>query len=1325
MAVSRQVDDTPWVAVWKNRLDAEQSQVLRLSDDPFTIRADFSTCEFVSRLLWPVPVLDIQAQNDVLHMELEVLATKLAPSEPIEWVALVQGTSAENVAFFKKLEQRVDVGKRPQKFEWSLSAGEAARLKGSLFLCLHFHPQAKPIEFTFRSSGLEAPRPARPRPVSVQARSAPPPEPPAPAAQKPASEKPPAPSFATVLSSDGSVPAATLRSMSEVFTQLAPEHLIAAWNKLEEQVLLKRIKTWHKERSWPELVQLGAGLDAAQPHRREALTLLGRAQIYAQNTPGATKLLGRLSEDCPEDADANFYAAVAFGRDNKSQQALDLVRRAIAIKPKSGQYWAEQAAIQRRLAGEMEDPAARDAMMLESAQSWLGAMELDPKLKARGHARLAQVYLDLSRFDQALVHADAALAEAPRTVDILMMRGKVLLALNRVKEALAVAEEVCAIDPAHQGARFQLRALRNLAEDDGDDLDASICLFSVDDDGATIQGKTYTLEGEELRAANAVTESAADAELSRILGELSAEWLVFEGWSSDAGIAAWLMQCRNQVPRWCGRVLGRTASGEPIEMWRRDLVQGLVDSGLIESAGSLASRLGELASVVATVDLSAPRTWSAEGAVLPAGQRQEGLVVAMSKHGIVKFGGGEQFLDSMAEHYQDMGYRVVIGGTRPEMVGQSGFEGDREFVFVDESPAALRRFFIEQRPALVHVLSGLGFQVAAALDYLNIPFVYGVHFWRDCLGLTDEHTKFFENFDRDPIPKPAFRYVLQRAATVYSNSEYTLEVLEQAFQCRTPILYSLPREIDPELHDAREAEAEELIGDLSDFVLLVNAKSDKGFDLLLQTAKLAPEITFVAIASQSDWTEAQAAVKAAGLDNFRILPRTNRIELLYQRSRVVAVPSYRFVETFSRVCIEAQRFSKPVLGSDRGNVPYLLSRSGVVLPEDAAAWAAELLRIYGDAEYHASLVAKAEANASHYDYESQRRAVHGVVSTLGSQVLIGIGSGIGNMLHAGPMVRNIARRLGRKVDIVVAEDHRNSLFLLHHRDYVNASFSLRQNLLRKRYDTVFLTHCFGGAPVQFHARQVISSRSWINFEPGGPYHETVFNLEAAKRLLGIDYDEQDVTQYYVGDYAYTPPVRGRRIGLHGGSKEGFWTSKRWPEYKELAEALTERGYEVASFGIEPEYVEGTVNLTGGTISEMIDQMLTCSYFVSNDSGLMNIANALGIPMTSLFGPTNPATRGPLRPSSSYLAINKDCSPCEITKTGKATFLAGECRCIAELPFDRVLNHVLSEMTRAGLPIDLREGAEPSMAVREDQIEARGFLPGGLIDRLPAASPFRR
>jgi ADP-heptose:LPS heptosyltransferase len=455
-----------------------------------------------------------------------------------------------------------------------------------------------------------------------------------------------------------------------------------------------------------------------------------------------------------------------------------------------------------------------------------------------------------------------------------------------------------------------------------------------------------------------------------------------------------------------------------------------------------------------------------------------------------------------------------------------------------------------------------------------------------------------------------------------------------------------------------------------DFVLLVNAKNEKGYGLILDVAALQPQIPFVCIASQSETEEASEAVRVRALTNVHIISRTDDMDSLYRAAKVVAVPSYRFVESFSRVCIEGHRFGKPVIGSDVGNVPYLLQKSGIVLAEDASAWATELGRLYADDAHYAAVSAAARENSVTYSYANQRKAILSVVRHAQDPILVGVGSGIGNMIHVAPMIRRLAEHFGRPIDLLVAEDHSDSLFLLHNPAYVNAVYSLRQYALGRHYSTVFLTHSFGQARLPFRAKRVIWSRDWALFHPDHPLHEALFNLEAAKQLLGVDYTEEDGRKSYIGEITYRWP-KGDLVGFHGGSKDGFWVSKRWSYYSELAARLRNEGYRVASFGTPGEYVEGTEDMTGGTIEEMAKRMLSCSYFVGNDSGVMHLANALGIPLIAIFGPTNPRTRGPLRQTSRALGLVKDCAPCECKNP--AVFLSGQCRCIGEIPLEEVCN----------------------------------------------------
>ncbi|MBU0574973.1 MAG: glycosyltransferase family 9 protein, partial [Proteobacteria bacterium] len=50
-------------------------------------------------------------------------------------------------------------------------------------------------------------------------------------------------------------------------------------------------------------------------------------------------------------------------------------------------------------------------------------------------------------------------------------------------------------------------------------------------------------------------------------------------------------------------------------------------------------------------------------------------------------------------------------------------------------------------------------------------------------------------------------------------------------------------------------------------------------------------------------------------------------------------------------------------------------------------------------------------------------------------------------------------------------------------------------------------------------------------------------------------------------------------------------------------------------------------------------------FISNDSGLMHVAGALGIPTIAIFGSTNPVTTSPAGVKSIVIHHDVDCSPC--------------------------------------------------------------------------------
>lgn len=71
-----------------------------------------------------------------------------------------------------------------------------------------------------------------------------------------------------------------------------------------------------------------------------------------------------------------------------------------------------------------------------------------------------------------------------------------------------------------------------------------------------------------------------------------------------------------------------------------------------------------------------------------------------------------------------------------------------------------------------------------------------------------------------------------------------------------------------------------------------------------------------------------------------------------------------------------------------------------------------------------------------------------------------------------------------------------------------------------------------------------------------------------------------------------------------------------------------------------------IDIAGQTdLKEAIALMARCALFLSNDSGLMHVAGALGIPTVAIFGSTNPLTTSPVGERSVVIHHAVDCGPC--------------------------------------------------------------------------------
>ena len=133
-------------------------------------------------------------------------------------------------------------------------------------------------------------------------------------------------------------------------------------------------------------------------------------------------------------------------------------------------------------------------------------------------------------------------------------------------------------------------------------------------------------------------------------------------------------------------------------------------------------------------------------------------------------------------------------------------------------------------------------------------------------------------------------------------------------------------------------------------------------------------------------------------------------------------------------------------------------------------------------------------------------------------------------------------------------------------------------------------------------------------------------------------------------------------------------SKRWTYYAEAAKLFAEQGFDVWVVGGPGEKQMATEivaaggakvrDLTGHDLRNGILAMAAASVAISNDSGLMHIAAAIGTPTMGIFGPTDPWLWAPLNGLAATIRTKTvvPCQPCQRT-----ICTMNDHRCMRDIP----------------------------------------------------------
>jgi len=135
------------------------------------------------------------------------------------------------------------------------------------------------------------------------------------------------------------------------------------------------------------------------------------------------------------------------------------------------------------------------------------------------------------------------------------------------------------------------------------------------------------------------------------------------------------------------------------------------------------------------------------------------------------------------------------------------------------------------------------------------------------------------------------------------------------------------------------------------------------------------------------------------------------------------------------------------------------------------------------------------------------------------------------------------------------------------------------------------------------------------------------------------------------------PPPARWIALQPGAR---WENKRWPvDYfaklvRGLAADFPDVRFAILGGGADRALGEiigaaapdRCLDLTGRTsLPEMVEWIRLCELLVTNDTGPMHVAAALGKPVVAMLGPTEPRRTGPYGQLDRVMQLPLPCVPC--------------------------------------------------------------------------------
>ena len=302
-------------------------------------------------------------------------------------------------------------------------------------------------------------------------------------------------------------------------------------------------------------------------------------------------------------------------------------------------------------------------------------------------------------------------------------------------------------------------------------------------------------------------------------------------------------------------------------------------------------------------------------------------------------------------------------------------------------------------------------------------------------------------------------------------------------------------------------------------------------------------------------------------------------------------------------------------------------------------------------------------------------------------------SSLGDILLTTPLIRSIKKKYPTiNIDFMVREEYKDALLFNPHLSNVytyNKNLSTTKNielnnLKCKKYGLVLdLQNNFRSlaltlkikSPVKRFKKKIFAKFLLVNFKINLLKNTPEIPIRYAQTIKDFDLDEEGLEIRLPENVSSKLTEEKSYVGFAPGSRH---FTKMWPPnyYINLGNYFVKNGQTVVLFGGKDDEkvcheisseIKNSINLcNNNNLIETASEMKKCSGLICNDSGLMHLGCAAGIPVVAIFGSTVSYFGFTPYKSKAIVVENENitCRPC--THIGRSTCPKKHFKCMTEI-----------------------------------------------------------